>query len=318
MRHLFRAALCASLSLTAPAFAQEADLPKEAEAPAEAVVDNGQHWLGHGRIFDNDLWGDGQDRWQTGSVQGSHARGTDWAGALPDKPFALMEYRLAGQVMAPANLRQPRANDRPFASALSFGAHSHFQRSGHEIALGAELVLTGPQTGLDDLQTAIHEGVSAPTASEAVLDGQIEDGLHLGLVAEAGHPLALSGQAVLRPFVEMRAGPETLARVGADLVLGRTMQDELLVRDGVTGQRYRVIRSEGTGTSVVLGADLARVWDSLYLPDPRETRSRLRLGLHHQFTQGAALFYGVTWLGKEDRNQHEGQVVGSIQLRIRF
>ena len=56
----------------------------------------------------------------------------------------------------------------------------------------------------------------------------------------------------MRPFVEARAGIETYARVGFDLTIGSLLERELLVRDPVSGHRYRVIRENETGFALSL------------------------------------------------------------------
>ena len=90
----------------------------------------------------------------------------------------------------------------------------------------------------------------------------------------------------------------------------------------VTGQRYRVTRAAETGFALSLGGDVARVWDSAYLPEGgaavlSDTRVRLRAGLHWQ-GERSSVFYGLTWLGKEFEGQTDGQVLGSMKLHIRF
>jgi len=261
--------------------------------PAQA---EGREVLGHGRLTNNDLFGDLDDRWQTGSVSSSRVVGRGWTGA-------------------------PAAGDRPFAGALSLGVHTHFMRRGLEYTLGADIVATGDQTGLGALQTAIHDGLGVDPASKAVLDAQIENNVHARVVAEAGRTFALGGQAVVRPFAEARWGVENIARVGADFTLGSAGQGEVMVRDTVTGQRYRTVSNPFTGFSYVFGGDIAYVESSEYLPENRvdltETRSRVRAGLHWQGETNAA-FYGVTWLSEEFDAQDTGQVVGSVRLDFRF
>lgn len=300
-------AACAMFCL-APVFA--------AKAQAE-----GREVLGHGRLTNNDLFGDLDDRWQTGSVSTSRVVGRGWVGVLPSKPFDILEYRLAGQVMAPEDLRTPDPGDRPFAGALSLGVHTHFMRRGYEVTVGADLVATGEQTGLGALQTAIHDGLGVSPASKSVLDTQVDNGVHARLVTEAGRSFSLGGQAAVRPFAEARWGVENIARVGADLTLGSVGQGELMVRDTVTGQRYRAVANPFTGFSYVLGGDIAYVDSSEFLPSDQveltETRSRVRAGVHWQGERNAA-FYGVTWLSEEFEAQDSGQMVGSVRLDFRF
>ncbi len=297
-------AVVAMLSVTPPALAQ------------------GREVLGHGRLSTNDLLGDFGDRWQTGSVISSRVVARGWTGILPSKPFDLLEYRLGGQVMSPEFLRVPAPGDRPFAGALSLGLHTHFLRGRTEFALGADVVATGAQTGLGDLQTAIHDGLGVIPASKAVLSNQVENGVHPTLVTEAGRTFSLGGQAVVRPFAEARWGVETLARIGADVTIGAVGQGELLVRDPVTGQRYRSVTNPLAGFSYVFGADVAHVDSSVFLPSSKgvvmtETRNRVRAGLHWQNDDKAA-FYGVTWLSEEFEAQDSGQVVGSVRLNLSF
>ena len=126
----------------------------------------------------------------------------------------------------------------------------------------------------------------------------------------------------MRPFVEIQAGAETLARIGGDLQFGRLGLDELMLRDTTTGQRYRVNRGAGTGLAFVLGADIARVEHSIYLPSSdgfvlTNSRKRVRAGVHWQ-GEKSSVFYGLTWLGEEFKAQPEAQVVGSVRLNIKF
>ena len=141
-------------------------------------------------------------------------------------------------------------------------------------------------------------------------------------MAEVGYPVAVSQAVSLRPFVELRAGVENLARAGADLSIGPVGQGELLVRDPVTGHRYRAIRSGPSGFAYVLGADVAAVDSSAYLPrsrgfSPKDTRSRARMGLHWQGKKASA-FYGLTYHTEEFDGQPRRQLTGAVQLHISF
>ncbi|MCP3972542.1 MAG: lipid A deacylase LpxR family protein [Rhodobacteraceae bacterium] len=280
----------------------------------------GREALGWGRLLNNDVFGDGQDRWQTGSGVVSKVTGPGWNGALPGRAGDIVELRFRGGIVAPANLVNPAPGDRRYAAMLSLGAHTHFELRGAEISLGVDLVVTGPQTGLPSLQREIHKLLDQPMPT--VLGAQIPNGIHPTFLLEAGRSYEISPSAAFRPFVELQAGVETLARIGADLHFGLVGRDELLLRDGTTGQRYRAIRGAHVGWAAVLGGDIAHVLHSTYLPASSgysltDARTRLRAGVHWQ-GENSSVFYGLTWLGEEFTAQPEGQVVGSMRLNIAF
>ena len=277
--------------------------------------------LGWGRLFSNDALGDGKDRWHTGSYSISRVRGTSWSGTMPDRPGEILEFRLRADTIAPASLTEPESGDRRYAGVLSFAMFTHSQVLGLETSLGAGLALTGPQTGIGAFQREIHQvlGLSRPT----VLGEQIPNGVHAMVDAEVGRSFSVSSNIAVRPFVAAQAGYETLLRAGGDLVIGSFGQGALMLRDATTGQRYRgVAGATVPGLSMTLGADVARVFDSAVLPDGgaarlSDTRARVRAGMQWQ-GEAAQVFYGVTWLGREFDDQPEGQVVGSLNLRLRF
>jgi hypothetical protein len=277
--------------------------------------------LGRGGLFNNDLIGDGRDRWRSGSYVASLVRGTDWAGWRPEQPFALREWRLRGEVVMPRRATAPDPADRRYAALLSLGMHTHLARGPVEIAAGAELVAVGPSTLVGGIHRAIHDifGLPSPAPAQAQ---QIGDALYPTLLLEAGLPLQ-TGIGRLRPFVEAQAGIETFARIGADLIIGSFGQAELVARDSVTGQFYRITGSAAPGGySLVFGADVAHVAESALLPAGgaatlAPTRVRLRAGIHWQ-GERTEIFYGITRLGREFTQQPVEQTVGSLHLRIRF
>lgn len=276
--------------------------------------------LGWGRLFTNDIFGDARDRWRTGSYTLSRIRGEEWTGQLPTTFGSLLEFRAVGETIAPADLVNPDPTDRRYVGSLTFGLHTHFDMQGFETSLGANMVITGPQTGASDLQRRIHDLVGLPEPQ--VFDTQIGDNILPTAVAEIGRTIALS-QAQVRPFVEAQAGAETFVRVGADLSFGGYTREALMLRDGPSGQRYRAVAgSRSGGFSFSLGGDMARVFDSQYfvagdLAQANDTRSRLRAGVHWQ-GESAEMFYGVTWLGKEFTTQPDTQVLGSVNVRFKF
>lgn len=277
--------------------------------------------LGYGRLFNNDAIGDGHDRWRTGSYTVSAVRAYSWNGALPTTFGELLEYRLGAQIIAPASLTSPAPTDRRYAGVLSFGLHTHWSMGSAEASFGLDLVATGAQTGIGRFQKAVHKllGLTEPT----VLGNQIGNGIHPTLVGEIGRSFALGENLRLRPFVEATAGAETLVRVGGDLTIGSFGRRDLMLRDGTTGQRFRGIRADGgPGFSFTLGADIAHVASSIYLPSGgaatlSPTRSRVRAGINWQGERIGA-FYGLTWLSREFEEQPAHQLVGSLRISLDF
>ncbi|RME17055.1 MAG: DUF2219 family protein [Alphaproteobacteria bacterium] len=299
-------ALAALLTLTTPLAAQE------------------RAFLGWGRLFTNDFFGDGQDRWHTGSWTASVLRGPEGTADLPERFGALMEYRFAAKILAPANLVTPAPGDRPYAGSLSFGAFSHFRQAGTEFSLGASLVAVGPMTGLDSFHALAHNALGMTPPSAAVRAAQLPNAFYPTLSAEIARPLALGGEAaVIRPFIGARAGDESFVRVGADLLIGPNFTRGVLARDETTGLPYQTLAGAGgRGFSFLLGADTARVFSSAYLPASRgyrltPARNRLRAGVNWQ-GEHLSLFYGAAWLGPEFSAQPGGQIVGALQIRMSF
>jgi Uncharacterized protein conserved in bacteria (DUF2219) len=288
--------------------------------PASAMAEDSVA-LGWGRLFSNDALGDFHDRWHTGSYAISQIRGTDWRGTLPNQPFQLMEYRFEADTIAPADLIAPAADDRRYAGVLSFGLHSQFDWQGFDTNIGADLVVTGPQTGISGFQSWVHNilGMDDPT----VFGDQIGNGFYPTLSGEVGKVLPLGPGVSLRPFAAASAGVETFVRVGGDLTFGQFGQGAVMLRDTTTGQRYRGVAGDLTdGLSLMLGGDMAHVFDSALLPDGgaavlTDTRTRVRLGMQWE-SQQTAVFYGLTWLSPEFDSQPEAQIVGSINVNLRF
>lgn len=282
-----------------------------------------RQYLGYGRLVTNDLIGDTHDRWRTGSIASSRVWGPEWNGEMPRGFGQLLELRFNGEIIAPEDLGAPAAGDRPYAGMLSLGLHTHYRAGEAEISIGADLAVTGPQTGLDHFQSFVHDLIDAGEVSSGVRDAQIGNGLRPTLVVEAGRDFALGGNGRIRPFVEGRLGIEDMVRVGADITIGPVGQGGLMVRAPVTGQRYRVIENSFQGTSFVVGGDVAYVDDSDLLPSGQgysvtDMRTRLRAGLHWETANGSSGFYGLTWLDKEFDTQREAQVVGSVRLNLQF
>lgn len=278
--------------------------------------------LGYGRLINNDYFGDNRDRGHTGSYSSSRIMGKTWNGILPSDPFNLVEFRFHTSIIAPDKLHRLEADDRPYATTIGLGLHTHYQSHGLEIAMGADAYIIGPQTRLHQFQIAVHNEIGAAPPSDEVLAQQIKNQVRPNIVVEMGKPVDLAPNIQFRPFVEGRYGVENIIRVGFDTTLGTGADGALMVREPETGQRYHGIRNKNLGWSYVIGADIARVGESVYLPassgiDIEHSRKRARLGVHWQGKKNA-YFYGVTWLSKEFKTQSYEQLVGSLRMQIDF
>lgn len=277
--------------------------------------------LGWGHVFNNDYIGDGGDRWQTGSYFLSVLRGPRWTGDLPERPFSVMEYRFGASIIAPSDLVTPAAIDRRYVGRLHFGANTYWQAHGAELRLGLGAVTIGPDTGVSDLHGTFHRWISAP--QPLVAANELGNRIIPVISGEAAREYRL-GATTIRPFVAARAGDEEILRAGVDLSFGPHEGGALWLRDEITGQRYVGISGQDIAPpwAFTLGADAARVFGSDYFPSAdgvayEETRYRARAGVNMRFG-GVGLFYGVTWLSEEFAGQPEGQVLGSLRLRMNF
>ncbi|MEM9755185.1 MAG: lipid A-modifier LpxR family protein, partial [Pseudomonadota bacterium] len=214
-RQVSGAALAVFLLAAAPALAQD------------------RQTLGFGRLFSNDVLGDGEDRWRTGSYAFSVVRGERWTGGLPTRPGAIVEFRFRADIISPADLTIPTAPERLYAGTLSAGAHTYFSWRGFDVTAGADIAVIGEQTGLRALQSSFHDTFGFPPVE--IGGYQVDDQVRGHATLEIGRQIDV-GAAMVRPFMELQAGVETLARAGVDLSIGAP--DALMLRDVGTGHRY--------------------------------------------------------------------------------
>lgn len=292
-------------------------LPQAAQADAGADEGAGQ-WLGRAHLFTNDYLGDGHDRWRSGSYQLSLLRGQAWHGQATGNPLELLEYRWRSAIISAGRVRRDSV-DRPHVGELSFGLHGHGRIGAVEIALGADLVALGPQTGLARMQRAFHDrfGFDGPHGTDIA----IADDLRLQGQVSLSRLMPVSHQVALRPFATTALGIEDRVTLGGDLFLGPLWQGALLLRDETTGHPMLAISGPQTGFTLTAGADWTVVGQSLYLPEGYEaedTRLRARAGLHWQISPRASLFYGLSWHGREFEGQPEGQVLGALRIALTF
>ena len=249
-------------------------------------------------------------------------RGLEGTVALPENPGEVIEYRFAQRILAPANLVTPAPGDRRYAGIVSIGAFTHFARDEVEYTFGGELVATGPMTGVDAFHAWSHNALGMSPPSAAVRAGQFSNAVYPTVSLEAARPFELGGGAVIRPFVQVRAGDETYARVGVDLLFGSNFTQGIKSRDETTGFLYQNLKDvPAKGLSFLVGFDTAKVFSSVWLPEATHTltplRHRLRAGVHWQ-GEKIGVFYGASWLGPEFTAQPSGQIVGAVQIQARF
>lgn len=279
--------------------------------------------LGFGHLLTGNAGGDGANSRRSAGLGLSMLRGAPGQAGLPEALGTLIEYRLRFDVVGAADPAAPAPQDRPYVGLVSLGAHTYADVGGMQVALGGDLVLVGPTGLVGEVHAAVAEALGQPPPAETA---DRAEAVYPTATVEVARSVAWGAGLELRPFVEAAAGVETYVRLGGDLRLGATGRGDVLLRDPVTGQRYRSGGAGGAGgaggISAVLGADTARVFDSHL--DPAEAgarsaaqRTRLRAGLSWEGAAASA-FTGVTWLREDFRAEPEAQAVGSLQLRLRF
>lgn len=279
--------------------------------------------IGRSSVFNNDYFGDGDDRWRSGSYSRSTYFGEPWSGEIPHDR-SIYELRFRGEVIAPTDASEPpQIGERSYVGVAAAGAFRHFRQGDTKFRLGAELVTIGPQTGISSFVTEAHEllGFKTVRATEGELGNDIIPTASVEIYRTVER--TRSRRFEIRPFVELQAGVETFARVGADLFFGQSVSGDFMTRDVVTGQMLTVVNVHRlSGLTPTIGVDFAYVWDSRYLPSsrgvaPKSVRARVRTGLRSQ-SENRDVFFGLTWLSPEYEGQPNGQILGSISVDARF
>lgn len=284
--------------------------------PAPAAAQSLGHLVGSRDTLVNDLLGDGHDRWRSSSYEHSRLYEDSFWGNTT-------QLRLRGEIISPWKLSaQPQ--DRDYATALGLGLFSMGQAGALGYRLGGELLVTGDQTGLHNLQENVHDVLGRPAS-----DGQVgrnrrrlADGVHGLLRAEAWTSFGRGTPWEVRPYAIAQAGYETSATLGVDLIYGAAAHNRRWVREDTTGTPLIVDRRGAEGVSLVAGVDVTRLHDSIYYPaesavQPKKTRGRARLGLIWR-REPFAVFFGQTWRSKGFEGQAEAQRLGVLSLDLNF
>ncbi|WP_108260973.1 lipid A-modifier LpxR family protein [Mangrovicoccus ximenensis] len=184
--------------------------------------------VGMARLLTNDFFGDRHDRWHTHSYQVGLLAEPQPGQSGPD----LVELRFSTEVLTPASLPDPAPDDRPLAGVISLGLHGYMLGERNSLQFGVDLVGVGPSTGYDEALKQVHPSGDRP--GNALVSDQIGDGVHPTLTLAGTRIMPLGGSSSALVFGEVRAGVETLVRLGGDLVLGPASRGALPVRDVTT------------------------------------------------------------------------------------
>ena len=227
-------------------------------------------------IITNDLFGDGEDRWRTGSIDVSLTFGGGDQRILPTNAWERYQVRLRAEIIAPDNLTTPSATGRQYAGVVGLGLFTHFQKKEYDVYYGGELVFVGESTSVGSFQKSFHDALDIAPPSAAILNNQIPNAIYPTF--HAGISKSLRGErSLIRPFAEMRAGVETFVRVGTDAIFGSAMINDFLLRDSVSGQLVNHAKADNSiGFGFLVGADAAYIADSNFLPNSGATRVRTR------------------------------------------
>jgi len=281
------------------------------------------HVIGRTSVFNNDYFGDGEDRWRTGSYSRSTYFGEPWSGEIPSDR-SIYEFRFRGEVIAPTDASLPPAvGERPYVGVAAVGAFRHFKRGSTDFRLGAEIVAIGPQTGVSSLVTQAHDLLGFKTVRAST--GELGNDVIPTVSGEAYKTIERTAKRrfEIRPFAELQVGVENYARVGADVFFGNSVSGDFMTRDVVTGQLLTAANIHRMpGFTPSLGVDVAHVWGSSYLPassgiSHKTWRARVRAGFRSQ-SENRDVFFGLTWLSPEYEGQPNGQVLGSLSVNSRF
>ena len=264
--------------------------------------------LGYGLLFTNDFFGDGRDRWRTGSLVSSRVFSRPEMTRTSWRRETLTELKLFSQIIAPSDLsRNPDRSDageeaglmddidRAYVGHLSIDLHRHIQTGGLAYNFGVDASLLGPQTGLMGLQQTVHSELGQPFPSDFVRHTQVSNQFVLGGLAEVAQPSALSPSTTIRPFAEVQTGVEDLIRIGVDVGFFGDLSEAFFARAPVSGQRYSVIEWAEEGFLLGAGVDLTRVIGSLILSGNalRASKYRARKGWFELCTGSLEQFH---WL----------------------
>lgn len=278
-----------------------------------------QNYRGEVGSFTNDYFGDGHDRWSSGSYQRSY-----YSQGLRNRWVDGIELRWRTEIITPWTPSKQQGGDVPFSTALGFGGSLHRNIGVLETRLGGEILVLGDFNGLEYVQRAVHDGLGMEESFDPTGNNveRVENGLELRFDLEIATTIPISRNSMIRPYSAITIGGDQATMVGADIVLGPLARAEIWTRDVVTGRLLTPQVNQFQWLNLVAGWDARSVDASIHLPEgsrvdlqPAQFRARLGLQVNNGFLD---FFIGQAWLSPSFVNQAEPQRVGMLSVGFAF
>lgn len=267
----------------------------------------------------NDYFGDGHDRWRSGSYQRSYyseGRRSQWADGI--------ELRARSEIVTPWTPSRQPGGDVPYSTALGAAVLLHNRVLGFDTRLGGEVLLMGDASGMERVQSTFHDTLEMGSSfdpSRHDLD-RVENGVALRFGSEIGRVVTLGPTHMLRPYIDASFGADQSAGAGLDFVAGPLAGARIWTRDVVTGRLLTPQVNQIGGTSWVAGWDVRAVEKSVHFPDHSAVtlapiQKRARIGV--QVSSGVAnFFFGQAWMSPTFEEQAEPQRLGMLSVAFIF
>ncbi|MDH3665971.1 MAG: lipid A deacylase LpxR family protein [Paracoccaceae bacterium] len=318
---------------------------------------DGWDWLASSREIQgatlvwNDGLGDGQDRWKTGGLSQSVILPESSLGSVHwiDDQASALEVTLRALLMTPDNTAAAVADgdDRAFAQYAGAGvflrtfsqpatAPGDFGIQGLLIQtddrVGIELGWQGDPLPLFEIQEAFH-GMTGAGGGRGNPANSIGGEPLVNLEARRTWRLLAEGpgrDVEFAPFLQTSLGMrENSLRVGGDFFVGSALEGRIWGSDPATGAAFSQASMPRPGTNWTLfaGGDLGYIASDAFLDggvtadgpsvERRDLVGRARAGILVEHGR-VGLGFSLNWLGREFESQPEGQLVGALQVRVRF
>ncbi|MFQ1702246.1 lipid A-modifier LpxR family protein [Loktanella agnita] len=285
----------------------------------QVSAENAQSYRGEVGSFTNDFFGDGHDRWRSGSYQRSYySEGPKlkWAEGL--------ELRARSEIVTPWTPSNQPEGDVPYSTSLAFAAFAHNSILGFDTRIGGEVLLMGDASGMEMIQRTTHDSLGMDESFDPSRGDfeRVGNGVAFRFEAEVGRSFNITAQSMLRPYTEVTLGADQAASVGADLVIGPMVSADTWTRDVVTGRLLTPQVNEIQGLSFIAGWDVRSVNTSVHFPahsavELEEIQYRSRVGFQNS-TNFANYFIGQAWLSPSFVGQVEPQRLGMLSISFTF